>query len=244
MPVSDVVIEQRATRAVSNYIKHHRDDAARELHFYRSMPSLARAIHRGARARTADGGKHPHQWRIPRGVLRTFGARLARREQALSEAASLDELHNAVGGVGGPISRHRRARGVRHGASNRRVARPRARASVPAPRDPGGGGGCQGRTPALHHRRLPTALTVRAPRTTRDRRLPLHLQGTPVGQAIPVAHRLPMQRRGLRSSARRNGPSTLLTRSAGRSWRGLWPVLSVRSATRAAARPPTRHDPG
>ena len=103
MPVSDAVIDQRAERAVSDYIKHHRDDAARELRFYRSMPTPARAIRRGARARTADGGKHPHQWRIPRGVLRAFGAQLARRESALSEAGSFDELHEAVRCVGDPI---------------------------------------------------------------------------------------------------------------------------------------------
>ena len=103
MRVRDAVIDQRAERAVSDYIKHHRADAARELRFYRSTPTLARAIRRGARARTAEGGKHPHQWRIPRGVLRTFGARLGRREQALSEAASFDELHEAVRGVGDPI---------------------------------------------------------------------------------------------------------------------------------------------
>ena len=86
-----------------DYLKHHRDDAARELRVYRSMPTLARAIRRGARACTADGGKHPHQWRIPRSVLRTFGARLARREPALSGAGSFAELHRAVKDVGDRI---------------------------------------------------------------------------------------------------------------------------------------------
>ena len=103
MPLSDAVFNQRAERAVSDYIKHHRDDAARELCFYRSMPTLARAIRRAALARTADGGKHPHQWRIPPCVLREFGAQLARRERGLSEAGSFDELHEAVRGVGVPI---------------------------------------------------------------------------------------------------------------------------------------------
>ena len=96
------------------------------------------------------------------------------------------------------------------------MARHPSSEGLPATGDSGGGGGCQGRPPTLHRRRLRPTLLVRAPRTARDRGLPLHLQGAPVRQAIPAAHRLPMQRRGLRSSARRNGASTLLTRS-GRS---------------------------
>jgi len=103
MPVSDAVIEQRAEEAVSDYIEHHRDDAARELRFYRLMPTVARAIHRGARARTADRGKHPHQWRIPRDTLREFGAQLARHEHVLREVESFADLHLVVEEVGRPI---------------------------------------------------------------------------------------------------------------------------------------------
>ena len=100
MPVSDEGIERRVQRAVSDYIAHHRHDADAELSFYRAMPNLGHAITRAARARTADGGKHPHQWRIPCDVLREFGRRLSCRDRDLREARSFDELHRVVLEVG------------------------------------------------------------------------------------------------------------------------------------------------
>ena len=72
------VIERRAEQAVSDYIAHHQADAAAEMNCYRATPSLRLASRRAARVRTADGGKHPHQWRIPRDALREFGARGSR----------------------------------------------------------------------------------------------------------------------------------------------------------------------
>lgn len=187
--MSEAVIDQCAERAVSDYIEHHRDDAARELCYYRSMPALARAIRRGARACTADGGKHPHQWRIPSVRLRAFGAQLARREQALSEAGSFDELHEAVRAVGGPI------RGIGELAVYDTAIRIGAWLGLDPERvylhrgSREGGGGRRGRPSTLHRRRLRTTLFVRAPRARRDRGLPLHLQGAPVGQAISTARR-------------------------------------------------------
>ena len=80
MSVSDAVMKRRVRRAVSDYIEHHRDDAADELDLYRMMPRLRRVIEAAALARTADGGKHPHQWRIPCDVLREFGRCLSYRE--------------------------------------------------------------------------------------------------------------------------------------------------------------------
>ena len=103
MPVSDAVIKRRVQRAVSDYIAHHRDDADAELDFYRVMPIRRHVITRAARARTADGGKHPHQWRIHCDVLREFGRRLSGRERALWEAPSFDELHRVVLEVGALI---------------------------------------------------------------------------------------------------------------------------------------------
>lgn len=100
MPVSDAVMTQRAEQALSDYTKHHRAAAARELEFYRAIPDLREAISSAARAHTADGGKHPHQRRIPCDALRAFGSGLACREQALNAAGSFDELHQAVKNVG------------------------------------------------------------------------------------------------------------------------------------------------
>ena len=103
MPVGDAVIRCRVRRAVSDYIAHHRDDAVAELDFYRAMPTLRRAIKAAALARTEDGGKHPHQWRIPCDVLREFGRCLSSREWELREAQSFDELHRVVREVGDRI---------------------------------------------------------------------------------------------------------------------------------------------
>ena len=103
MPVGDAVIKCRARRAVSDYIVYHRDDAVAELGFYRAMPNLRQVIKAAALARTADEGKHPHQWRIPCNVLREFGRCLSSRERDLREAPSFDELHGVVREVGDRI---------------------------------------------------------------------------------------------------------------------------------------------
>ena len=105
MPVSDALIQQRVDEAVSDYLAYHRDDGVDELDFYRAMPTVPEAITRAARAHTSHGGKHPHQWRIPCDVLREFGRRLSRRERALQEAPSFDELHQVVQEAGRLIRR-------------------------------------------------------------------------------------------------------------------------------------------
>lgn len=100
MAVNDQLTDRLMQEAVADYIEHHREVAARELDFYRSIRTLRAAISRAARAHTADGGKHPHQRRIPCDTLRAFGATLAQKEQALSAAQSFDELHRAVRDAG------------------------------------------------------------------------------------------------------------------------------------------------
>ena len=103
MPGHREAIERRAAEAVADYITHHRPDLASELDCYRGVSTLAEAIRRAARARTASGGKHPHQQRIPPATLCAFGERLARDEQVLRAAQDFDELHRAVGEVGYPM---------------------------------------------------------------------------------------------------------------------------------------------
>ena len=100
MPARDAKTHRRAKDAVSDYVAHHRADAAGELDFYRAIPTLRRAISKAARAHTTDDGKHPHQQLIPCEVLRSFGARLVRRERTLREAQSFDDLHRVVQSVG------------------------------------------------------------------------------------------------------------------------------------------------
>ena len=103
MSANDAVIECRVEQAVADYIAHHRNDAVKELQFYRDTPTLSQVITRAAHARTSGGGKHPHQWRIPRDALREFGTRLSVSKQAIRKATSFDELHEIVREVGEPI---------------------------------------------------------------------------------------------------------------------------------------------
>ena len=103
MPVNDAVIERRVEQAVSDYIAHHRNDAIKELQFYRDTPTLGQVVTRAAHACTAGGGKHPHQWRIPRDALREFATRLSGSKRAIRKATSFDELHEIVREVGEPI---------------------------------------------------------------------------------------------------------------------------------------------
>ena len=97
------VMERRMKRAVSDYITHHRNDAIKELQFYRDRPTLGQVITRAAHACTAGGVKHPHQRRIPRDALRKFGTRLSGSKRAMQKATSFDELHKIVREVGEPI---------------------------------------------------------------------------------------------------------------------------------------------
>ena len=59
MPGSRAAIEQRSAEAVADYVTHHRPEAARELDFYRGIPTLSRAICLAARARTAAAETPP-----------------------------------------------------------------------------------------------------------------------------------------------------------------------------------------
>lgn len=103
MPVDDAVMERRMKRAVSDYITYHRNDAIKELQFYRDRTTLGQVITRAAHACTAGGGKHPHQRRIPRDALQKFGTRLSGSKRAMQKATSFDELHEIVREVGEPI---------------------------------------------------------------------------------------------------------------------------------------------
>ena len=132
MPVNDAVIERRVEQAVSDYIAHHRNDAIKELQFYRDTPTLGQVITRAAHACTAGGGKHPHQWRIPRDALREFRARLSGSKRAIRKATSFDELHEIVREVGEPDLHDRRAHDLRHRAPHRLQARSPSNAGLPA----------------------------------------------------------------------------------------------------------------
>ena len=101
--IDDPATERRVRRAVSDYMAHHRAAAANELAFYRTMPSLRDAIRYAAQARTADGSKHSHQWRVPPDTLQEFADRLLLHTTCLSQASSFDAIHQVVQRVAASI---------------------------------------------------------------------------------------------------------------------------------------------
>ncbi len=77
---------------VSNYVRNDRSRLARELDFYRKIPSLRDAIESAGLCKTSDGSKHRHQWRIKPAVLREAASKLQKAAHKIRECASFDEL--------------------------------------------------------------------------------------------------------------------------------------------------------
>lgn len=86
---------------LKNYPAKHVNNNSDEHDFYRGQPSLNTAITLAATARTSNGGKHGHQWRIPPKLLSRFGARLLEVRGRLKSAPNFHELWIEVKVVGG-----------------------------------------------------------------------------------------------------------------------------------------------
>ncbi len=80
-------------RIVAHYIEHKRPRLAAFLKWYSRM-SLREAIENAAYARTPRGGKHSHQWRLPRRASEKAQAALERED--LGRCRTFAELHAAV----------------------------------------------------------------------------------------------------------------------------------------------------
>lgn len=87
-------------RIVADYIDHKRPRLAAFLRWYSRM-TLGEAIGNAAYARTPRGGKHSHQWRLPRRASEKAHAALERAD--LGRCRTLAELHaaieRAIGGI-------------------------------------------------------------------------------------------------------------------------------------------------
>jgi hypothetical protein len=81
---------------VDAYIRDHRDDAEREMQFYRDHGSLQSAIEYAALSKLPDGRRHPHQRRLRAEVLAEAERRLQSAVAALRRCRSFDELHRAI----------------------------------------------------------------------------------------------------------------------------------------------------
>jgi hypothetical protein len=81
---------------VADYIKSHRLRAAREMEFFKRLPSLGEAIHLAALAKTAQGKRHDHQRRISASTLSEAERRLQAAAPSLARCRTFAELHDAV----------------------------------------------------------------------------------------------------------------------------------------------------
>lgn len=79
---------------VDDYIRDHRDRAAREMRWYQRQRSLANAIDIAARCVMPSGKRHDHQHRIPSESLDEARSRLL--AVALDACSSFDELHDTI----------------------------------------------------------------------------------------------------------------------------------------------------
>lgn len=90
-------------RIVADYIEHKRPRLTRLLRFYAGQRSLADAIEKAAYAKTPDGRKHSHQWRLPRRASEKAHAAL--EKASLGRCRPFADLHAAVGRAIGGIDK-------------------------------------------------------------------------------------------------------------------------------------------
>jgi len=79
---------------VDDYIRDHRERAARGMRFYAIQRTLADAVDVAARCVRPNGKRHDHQYRIPSESLDEARARLLAVD--LASCRSFDELHTTV----------------------------------------------------------------------------------------------------------------------------------------------------
>lgn len=82
---------------VSDYIREYREGARAEMDTFRNEKSRTSAIRRAALCESPDGKRHPHQYRIPRRLLRLAEGRLQTAARRLTNAADFEVLHMIVG---------------------------------------------------------------------------------------------------------------------------------------------------
>lgn len=85
-------LEQIATL----YIKHHREQAAKNLQFFRERASLAESTEYAALAKRPNGKRHWHQRRIPLSALQESNERLQRVAAAVQTCTTFTDLHHLV----------------------------------------------------------------------------------------------------------------------------------------------------
>lgn len=88
---------------VQDYVRLHRDRAARELAWYEQLGSDAEAIDQAAMAEAEEGKRHCHQRRIPRPVLEESRDALIKALPELKACDCFDDLLSTVETISGAI---------------------------------------------------------------------------------------------------------------------------------------------
>lgn len=89
---------------VNRYIEKFREAAREEMLFYSGQKTLMSAVSVSARGITKENVKHPHQYRIPKEVLKTAEQRLIGAINHFDEIDDFDKLHSIVSDLITPIS--------------------------------------------------------------------------------------------------------------------------------------------
>jgi len=81
---------------ISDYIARHRQNAERELRYFRIQRTLEKAVSLAAQAKKPNGKRFSHQRRLPNSVLRKVERKLIGAVPLLHRTRSFDELHALV----------------------------------------------------------------------------------------------------------------------------------------------------
>lgn len=88
---------QRPMKAiVTDYKEKHRENAEKELRYFKIQRSLEDAVSLAALAKRPNGKRFSHQRRIPESVLRKVEKQLLAAVPTIRRAKSFDELHRIV----------------------------------------------------------------------------------------------------------------------------------------------------
>lgn len=81
---------------IADYITKHRENAKKELRYFKIQRNLEQAVVLAAMAKRPNGKRFSHQCRIPGSVLRKVEKCLLAAVPAIRQAQSFDELHQTI----------------------------------------------------------------------------------------------------------------------------------------------------
>ncbi len=88
--------QQPMKAIIADYIAKHREDAEKELRYFKIQRNLEDTVSLAALAKRPNGRRFSHQRRIPESVLRKVEKRLRAAIPTIRQAQSFDELHRII----------------------------------------------------------------------------------------------------------------------------------------------------